>query len=260
MLKDSIKLGQLPNLRKLLIPDPGYVIVDMDLDRADLQIVVWEADDKDLKYALKNNVDIHLLNASSIWELNLPVDELINTHPNYPNHAQKWKVYRHKAKMSCHAMNYGVRARKLAQALGITVHEAELLIKKWFGAHPGFLSWHKRIESDLAQTRSVTNKFGYRRYYFDRMETVFTKALAWTPQSTVAIVINKALNNISNNLKQVDLLLQVHDSLTFQIPIGAKARLLEEVKKQSLITIPYDDPLVIPVGFAESLSSWGDCK
>ena len=51
---------KLPNIRRLFIPDPGQIIGDADLDRADLQVVVWEADDTELKQMLHEGVDLQL--------------------------------------------------------------------------------------------------------------------------------------------------------------------------------------------------------
>ena len=46
----------LPNIRKFIVPDPGYLIVDADLSGADAQVVAWEADDADLKEAFRDGV------------------------------------------------------------------------------------------------------------------------------------------------------------------------------------------------------------
>jgi hypothetical protein len=56
----------LPNIRTLFIPDPGYTFFDGDLDRADLQVVVWEADDQELKAILREGVDVHAENAKTL--------------------------------------------------------------------------------------------------------------------------------------------------------------------------------------------------
>jgi len=105
----------------------------------------------------------------------------------------------------------------------------------------------------------VRNAFGFRRYYFERIEGLLPEALAWIPQSTVAITINKGLLNLYRNLKQVQILLQVHDSLVFQYPKSEHPHILTEVKKQLQIVIPYPDPLIIPVNIKTSEKSWGEC-
>ena len=100
----------------------------------------------------------------------------------------------------------------------------------------------------------------YKRYFFGRVEGLLPEALAWIPQSTVAIVINHGLANIDENMPDIQLLLQVHDSLLMQCLANLLRKLAPEVRRQMLITVPYDDPLVIPVGCKMSYHSWGDIK
>jgi DNA polymerase I-like protein with 3'-5' exonuclease and polymerase domains len=126
--------------------------------------------------------------------------------------------------------------------------------------HPGIKEWHERTEEQLLKTRSIYNAFGFRRFYFDRIDSILPEALAWVPQSTVAIVINKGLLNLHRNLPIVEILLQVHDSLVFQIPKPRRIELLPKVREELLITIPYKDPLIIPVGVQVSEKSWGEVK
>jgi DNA polymerase len=252
---------RLPNVRKLFVPDSGMTFFDMDLDRADLQVVVWEADDADLKKALRLGIDLHCFNACDIYDIKgIPPEELIETHPNYKDHrARIGYKRRHMAKGGVHAVDYYCKARTLAVALGCTVHEADQFIKKWLGAHPGIKDWHERIEEQITKHRFVENKFGYRRYYFDRTDDLLPEALAWIPQSTVGIIINKAWKNIYDKLPEVQVLLQVHDSLAGQLPTHKKANLIPQIKANSQIIVPYPDPLIVPVGIKTSEVSWGAC-
>jgi DNA polymerase I-like protein with 3'-5' exonuclease and polymerase domains len=149
----------------------------------------------------------------------------------------------------------------VAAALGITVAEAEKFQRIWFSAHPGILRWHRRIEAELTSSRSVTNKFGYRRVYFDRIEQVFTQALAWIPQSTVALVINKGLlQAIRAFPREFIPLLQVHDSLVFQVPAKSWRETLKTIHPHLLHPVPYPQPLTIQLGLKVSERSWGDCE
>jgi hypothetical protein len=106
----------------------------------------------------------------------------------------------------------------------------------------------------------VENRFGFRRFYFDRLESIFPEALAWVPQSTVANVINQGLLNIYHNLPHVQLLMQVHDSLVLQIPADRFTETIPKIKKLMEIPIPYDPILTIGVGLQASRSSWGECE
>lgn len=254
----------LPNIRKLFIPDPGYTYFDMDLDRADLQVVVWEADDSDLKKALHLGIDMHCMNACDVFGIKgIPYDELTESHPNYSSHRAKiGETNRGKTKAGVHATNYGVGDRKLAQTLGISVHEAGAFRAKWFGAHPGVRKWHTRTEQAVSQSGYLENKFGARLYNFGRFD--LPEFLGWLPQSTVAGVINRALVNIDAAAERgetsVQLQIQVHDSLAGQFLSSRKEQEIMKLRELSRVVVPYDDPLIIPVGFKTSEKSWGDCK
>lgn len=226
---------ELPNIRRLFIPDPGCTFFDLDLDRADLQVVVWEADDKELKDVLRSGTDVHAQNAKTLG------------------------ISRQLAKSWVHGTNYGGGPRTMATACGITVHQAETMRERWFSSHPGIKRWHLRVDDQLRTRRYVENKFGYQRFYFERVEGLLPEALAWIPQSTVACTINRIWLNLWNNLTQVETLLQCHDSLVGQFPTNQKD-LACKILENSKVTIPYDDPLVIPCGLKISNRSWGDCE
>jgi len=254
----------LPNIRKLFIPDPGFTFFDMDLDRADLQVVVWEADDSDMKKALRLGLDMHCVNACDIFAIKgIPYEELEESHPNYKDlRAKIGEANRAKAKMGVHATNYGVGSRKLAVSMGTTIHAADLFRSRWLGAHPGIARWHLRTETEAQSKGYIVNKFGARLYKqgdFDLPEF-----LAWLPQSTVAGVINRALIKIDAAAQRgessTQLLLQVHDSCAGQFLTSRKEEEIARLRALAQVEIPYEDPLIIPVGIKTSEKSWGDCK
>lgn len=259
---DRKKLAiKMPNVRKTFIPDPGKTIFDIDLDRADLQVVVWEADDADLKRQLRLGVDLHVMNGVLLaGKEPPPEDELIESHPNYPEHKARYKIERQLAKNFVHGTNYGGKEKTMAAVCGITVADCARLQKRWFDLHPGIKRWHDRVERALQTRRFVTNAFGYRRYYFDRVDGILPEALAWVPQSTVANVTARMQHNIERQGFGVDLLIQVHDSLVGQYDTFREREILPQLHKACLITIPYPDPLIIPVGLKTSTKSWGDCE
>ena len=251
---------RLPNIRSMYIPDPGFTFFDMDLDRADLQVVVWEADDAMLKAALRLGADVHLLNVYALDNKEPPpLEELVESHPAYPSHRGPRKHKREFAKVFCHATNYVGSAKTVAAHTGRTVHEVDRAQKLWFEQHPGILKWHKRTEEQIRRDRFVENKWGYRWHIFDRLDQLLPEACAWVPQSTVGILINKIWLRFYAELPEVQVLLQVHDSLAGQFPTHRAATLVPLMQTRSRIVIPYEDPLIIPTGLKTSVTSWGDC-
>lgn len=241
--EDSLEL---PNIRTLFIPDPGCTFFDIDLASADLRIVVWESDEVEMKSMLRAGLDPYTEIAKEFYN-----DQSIN----------KKDPRRQTFKSFAHGTNYLGTAKGLAERLGLSVHEAERTQKWYFERFPKIKRWQDDLKDQVTKRRMVQNVFGYRCYFFDRIEgTIFNQAAAWIPQSTVACLINRAYVNIYDNLPEVEVLLQVHDSLAGQFPTHLKDWALARIVEQAQITLPYDDPLVIPVGVVSSEKSWGDCK
>jgi hypothetical protein len=249
------KLFELPNIRKIYIPDPGYVIWDADLKGADAQVVAWEAEDDDLKAAFRAGLDVHDKNARDMWGAaytSLPGGPDIPGSPMYKKRKQ--------CKQGVHATNYGGKAPNLAKILNWTVHETDQFQKRWFSIHPGIRdNFHRRVQDALATTRRVTNAFGYHRIYFDRIDIVFPQALAWIPQSTVALLTYRGARQLESRLPWMEELMQVHDSLVYQSTSRYSA-FGQQIREALTCPIPYPDPLTIQWGLAMSATSWGDVR
>ena len=241
----------IPNVRKLIVPDPGYELASIDLSGADAQAVAWEADDEDLKAAFRARVKIHAHNAKAMYP------QICKTGFEQP--------YYDLIRTGVHLLNYFGSDKTLAAALGCPLHEAARFRKSWFSLHPAILAWHERIADQLSRTRMVTNKFGYRRFYFERIADVLPEAVAWIGQSNTACVCNRAFEAVDSNLElckdlDIQFLLQVHDELVFQYPTSWRDKVLKAIHPLIHIPVPYDDPLTIPWGLKVSTVSWGACE
>lgn len=233
---------KLPNLRSTIVPDPGHTCFNCDLERADLQVVVWEAGDDDLKQKLREHVDIHSENAKDVFGLSRAPSE----------------QERHFAKTFVHGTNYGGTPRTMAKGANCTVHEAEMAQRRWFQAHPGIKQWHQRTQANLMAFRTVTNVFGYRRIYFERIDSVLAAALAWVPQSTVSILISLMQMSIEDELGElIEMTMQGHDSIIGQYMTSKEGIILPRMHAASKIAVPYEDPLFIPLELSTSVDSWG---
>lgn len=236
----------LPNVRNLFVPDPGFEIFDMDLDSADLRIVVWESDESEMKAMLAEGKKIYVEVMKEYYHDN----SLTKASPMYGAF-----------KSLCHGTHYLGKPAGIAPRIGLLVHEVERIQKWYFGKFPRIKRYQEDIIKQMDTIRSVRNAFGYRRFYFDRIEgNLYNQAIAWIPQSTVGLLINKIWTAIDDHLPDVQVLLQVHDSLVGQYPIAKAEECRAALKRVSQVTIPYDDPLIIPTGFVHSRKNWGDCR
>lgn len=237
----------LPNVRKLFIPDPNHTMFDIDLDSADLRIVTWESDCKWMKDHFANGRKPYIEVMREYYHDNTMTKK---------SHPREYGIF----KSLCHGTNYLGTADGIAPRIGLLVHETERIQKWYFGLAPEIKRWQEDIKKQVSGRRYVENVFGYRNYFFDRIEgTIFNQAVAWIPQSSVACLINRGYVNIHNNLPEVEILLQVHDSLMGQFDSLHGDWALRRIVEECEIPLPYDEPLIIPVGIVSSKKSWGDC-
>lgn len=266
----------LPNIRKLFIADDGYILCEADLSGADAQVVAWEAGDEDLKSAFRDGLKLHIKNARDVYpESCRGMSDADLKATDYPG-----GIY-HNCKRRVHATNYVGSAHTLAATLKTSVAEEERFQSIWFRLHPGIKDWHDRYERHLQGTecwncnlpavdtsrkcdrcgshlgRTIRNAFGYRIVYFDRVESLLPKACAWTPQSTVALICRKGMMKVRREFPCVQMLLQVHDSVVFQVHEQYED-ILPEIHKALHVTVPYEDPLTIQWSFATTRGCWGD--
>lgn len=264
MITEKEKEFVLPNVRKLFIPDPGYVMFEADLKGADAQVVAWEMEDDDLKAAFRLGVDIHAKNAEDMWGREftcLPIGSYARDHK------------RQECKHTVHGIHYGCTPRTTAIQRGWLVSEAERFHRRWLSLHPGVERYHTRVRESLAKDRTIRNAFGFRRVFFDRIDNCFTEALAWIPQSTVALTTYHGALQLERRYwpeqqrrgwspdpqNPEGILLQTHDSINPQFAL-ARCPPVEEIKKVLEVVIPYPDPLIIPWDLKRTTKSWGDME
>lgn len=241
---ETITGRTLPNARELFIPDPGKTFFDIDLDSADLRIVVARSGAKDLQQMLD--------------EGRKPYIEMMKEYyhdPTKNKHSPEYKTF----KAFAHGSNYLGSSRGLAARIGLLVHEVDRLQKWYFNRNPEIVKWHTDLKAQVTKRGWIENIFGYRIYFFNKSDpTLFQTAAAWEPQSTVGLLINEGLIAIDQNEPDIEVLLQVHDSLAGQYDTD-KPYLIDHIKQRCEIELPYEHPIVIPVGVATSTVSWGHC-
>lgn len=236
---------ELPNIKTLFIPDHNHEFFDIDLAAADLRVVVWESDCKEMKAMLRQGLDPYTEIAKEFYH-----DQSIT----------KKDPRRQTFKAFAHGTNYLGTAKGLAERLGLSVQEATKTQAWYFGKFPEIKNWQESVKNQVMTRRMVKNIFGYRFYIFGKIEgTIMNQVIAWIPQSTVGCLINRMYVNVYNNLKEVQVLLQVHDSLAGQYPIAQADWCKKRIVEEAQIELPYADPVVIPVGIKTSRSSWGGC-
>jgi DNA polymerase I-like protein with 3'-5' exonuclease and polymerase domains len=241
----------LPNIRRMIVPDPGFEIFDIDLESADLRTVAWESDCAYLKQCFKAGLK--------------PYIEMGKEFYDNPKFSKKDEPFYTQFKSLCHGGNYLGKAENIAGRIGLAVGDCVRVQEWYFNRCPEVVTWHERIIRQMDTTGTVRNAFGYRRKFFDRIEgTIYNEGVAWIGQSTTSIIINKGLVAIDEweeeHHADLQLLLQVHDSLVGQFPHADRDFFIPLLRDLCTVTVPYPDPMVMPIGMKTSTVSWGDCS
>lgn len=157
--------------------------------------------------------------------------------------------------------NYGLGIPKLARMLNISEASAQELQDFYFDLCPEIKLWHNRIKKEIADNGYISNIFGRRGWFLNKNDvTLYNKAFAFIPQSTIADLINHGIVNIYEKYPEIQVLMQVHDSAVCQYPIEKKEIYRKAILECLTIELPYNPPLIIPADMKVSTISYGDCE
>lgn len=242
---------QLPNIRKLFLFDEGRIGFDLDGDSADLRIVTGESGCRQMQAYFAAGVKPYVEIAKEFYH-----DSSITKH-----HSSYKRM-----KALCHATNYYGTPQGLSTRIGLPVHDVDRMQKWYFGMCPEIKAWQEDVIKQINSRGWIRNPFGYRCWFVDRIsQKSYRDGMAWIPQSSVGIFINHILVALDAAAEAgelpLELLLQVHDSLTGQWPSTLGMGVADEIKSRSRVPIQCQSgEIIIPVGLKTSTTSWGDCK
>lgn len=224
-------------LRKMFIPDPGYVLIKTDLSQAEFRLVVWFAKIRRLieKYLTDSHYDCHRWVASLIYKKK--EEEII-------------KKERDIAKNGVYGGNYHMMPKKAAQVYKLSLEMATFVLNAYRTAIPEVPQWWKEVEGVLNASRSTVNPFGRVRVWMDRLDdSTYRDAYSHVCQCTVADLIHRAgiVCELTNPLNTQ--LLQVHDEWVSQCRIEDINIVLPKIKASMEYPLQIDgvpEPLIIP--------------
>jgi len=249
------------------LADPGYVFYGMDLSQAENRIVAYVGRISQMIEAFESKEDIHGLTAkimANIFYNGLPED--FNPKTMLAPIGDGKKSWRDWGKKANHGLNYDLGYKTFALYNEISERDAKLIVEIYHRAYPGVRNgFHKYIQDCVRRNRTLTNLMGRKTLFTDRMDdSLFKDAYACIPQGTVGDVIDqRGLNFIYYNpkpeFKWVELLIQVHDQIGFQIPTPyhpntpicwkTHARILQDIKNslETPLYTHYGVKFTIPV-------------
>ena len=223
-----MELGR--EIRKVFVPEDGYVFLDADYSQIELRVLAHMSGDENLIGAYREAQDIHTLTASQVFHV--PFDEVT-------------PLMRRNAKAVNFGIVYGISSFGLSQDLSITRKEAAEYIEKYFETYPKIREFLNQLVSDAKEKGYAETMYGRRRPVPELKSSNFMtrsfgeRAAMNSPiQGTAADIIKIAMNRVNRVLLRegldARLILQVHDELLIEVREAdaekAAAVLMHEMK------------------------------
>ncbi|MCB6200279.1 DNA polymerase I [Extibacter muris] len=233
-----MELGRL--IRKVFIPEDGYVFIDADYSQIELRVLAHCSGDEQLINAYKEQKDIHRITASQVFHV--PFEEVSD-------------LQRRNAKAVNFGIVYGISSFGLSQDLSITRKEAATYIDDYFKTYPGIKIFLDDTVAHAKEMGYVVTLFGRRRPVPELsssnfMQRSFGERVAMNApiQGTAADIMKIAMIGVNRRLKENHmksrLVLQVHDELlieAFRPELeDVKAILREEMENAASLEVPLE--------------------
>lgn len=220
-----MELGR--QIRKIFVPEEGYVFLDADYSQIELRVLAHMSGDEKLIEAYRENADVHRTTAALVFHT--PYEEVT-------------ELQRRNAKAVNFGIVYGISGFGLSRDLNISKKEAEKYIADYFETYPRVKQFMDELVEQGKEKGYVTSLFGRIRPIPELesknfMQRQFGERIAMNSpiQGTAADIIKIAMIRVHEKLKKGNfrsrLVLQIHDELlieTYEKEIEEVREILEE--------------------------------
>ena len=245
------ELGRM--IRKVFVPEEGYVFVDSDYSQIELRVLAHCSGDAHLIEAYREARDIHRITASQVFHV--PFADVTDQQ-------------RRNAKAVNFGIVYGISSFGLSQDLSITRKEAAKYIDDYFQTYPGIKTFLDHAVQHAKDQGYAVTLFGRRRPVPELsssnfMQRSFGERVAMNSpiQGTAADIIKIAMIGVDRRLKEEGLksrlVLQVHDELLIEAEQTEVETVKEILRQEMEQAASLDVPLEIDMHTGDN---WYEAK
>ena len=215
------------------IADEGYILYSLDMSQFENRNVAYIGNIGPMIEAFESGIDVHRLTAAMTLSL---MGRPRNTDTVTPTERQDY------GKRPNHAFNYGYGYKSYSLAWQVPERDAKRIHEAYHMAYPQLRSGYwAYVQQQLSINRTLTTLMG-RSISFLGMwsDALLREAYSAIPQGTCGDLVNTrgilfTYYNTDPIFREVELLTQIHDSITLQmplnIPLEQHARVLVAIKK-----------------------------
>ncbi|RKZ71916.1 MAG: DNA polymerase I [Gammaproteobacteria bacterium] len=231
-------------IRQAFIAPENCVLLAADYSQIELRIMAHLSQDKGLLEAFSQNEDVHRKTAAEVFSTT--IDKVSNEQ-------------RRAAKAINFGLIYGMSPFGLAKQLGISRSEAKDYVDRYFERYPDVKNYMEITREQAREKGYVETVFGRRLYLPEinarnaaRRQYAERTAINAPMQGTAADIIKRAMIDIqaclNKDYPEINLIMQVHDELVFEIPKNKVEALKPEIINIMTRAADLSVPLLVDIG------------
>lgn len=150
------------DIKRMFIPPPGYVLLEVDYSQAELRIIAELSGDVNMIEIFRKNYNIHVATACKMFKAEYDVVKGILKDDKHPDWL-KWEKQKKIAKSMNFSIVYQQGDDATAEQMGISKAEAKEFKAAWFKQFPEAGKWITKQKKSAHRNGYVKNMFGGKR-------------------------------------------------------------------------------------------------
>jgi DNA polymerase-1 len=193
-------------VKECFIAQDGYVLLNADFSQLELRLATAYAGEEELKEVFNEGRDI------------------------FTEMSKQLGMSRHDTKTLVYSMQYGAGEQRLMNAFGVTKEEAKQIRQNYFTTYPNFRTFNERCTAKVEQNGFIKIWTGRKRNFEHRNDGY--KAMNSVIQGGAADIVERIMVRCFKELEgpECRMLLQVHDSITFEVKESVVPQYLEKIR------------------------------
>ena len=214
------------------------VLISADYSQIELRVIASMSGDENMINAFNNNQDIHASTAAKVFNVDL---------------GRVTREQRSHAKIVNFGIIYGVSAFGLSNQTNLSRSESKIIIDNYYNSYPALKEFMSNQINFARENGFVQTILGRKRFLNDInsrngmiRSSAERNAINTPVQGSAADIIKLSMINISDELKnnslKSKLILQVHDELVFDVPLGEvdliKKIIIDKMENAYILKVP----------------------
>lgn len=222
--------------RAIYLPDPGHVLIAIDLDQVDMRAIAAHCQDPAYMRLFEPGMDAHSMIADQV----------------FGRHDGEW---RDRAKATGHGWNYGLGLKGMVNS-GIPEDVAAKFITGMERSFPGLIAWRSEIRARAEGGAMLDNGFG--RSMRCLPANAYTEAPALMGQGTARDLMAEALLRAIDAVPECITWMRgvVHDECVFSVPADDAEEIARKLEEAMTFTW---NGVRITCGVSRPGANWADC-